>query len=1624
LPRRALQGVLALAVLGGVVFFGLTRTEVGRRQLKQQIEAQFDARFAGTLDIGRLTGNLVGTVYARDVRLRGPGGRPMLTVDSVRTAPHWRSLLQRQLLFREVELVEPRVRAERSASGNWNLARAFRRAVPRDSSGSEEPFALRFADGVVQDGSMRTRGRGAAPRLVQNGWLFDYTDARLSGVDARFSFARSSENELQLDLERFRARLDGQALPVEANGRLALSGGTVALRDARVRLGETRVQGTFSLKKSPETSAAPRLRVDLAESRLDHDGLRRLVPRWPLRSTTTAALEARGPIDALRIRRLLVERGTSALQAEGTVRGLPDTLRFDLQFADSRLTAADLRAVLPGLPERQLARMARLGTLQFSLDAEGRLANPSGDGERALRASTRFDVRTGEAGTLRGTADLARSGRGAALTYDAEVQADNFAAGRLQRAPGPLPSRLTGTLELSGEGTSAGSLAVALEQSTVAGRRLDGLDVELRAASGERLAGTATLRQRGGRTLRLEGEADLSGRRPAYDLTARSERLDLGALLDRDSLTTALTGTARLDGRGASLGRWAGRLRLALDSSTVARGGGGEDRIRRALPPLTSTLDVAAPDEDGPRIALRGDVADLTVTGEAAPTALRALGRLWGTALTDVARAAYRKPYPPEAKAPPEAARAMPPAPAKRQAVRRVLQAAGLGNALVLRADLTLKRPDVLGAIIPALPTGLRDSIALDARLRADGDSLSARGALRASTLRTGRARADGLSGQFRLRGALEAGTPLLETISASVDARADTLGVGTARFLSPALAADYRERAGDVQLSTSATNGGGDSADAGGRLQLEAGLRLLPDRNRLRVRTLRLATRDYVWQRRSSSADGAPPVVDLFADAVVVPGLTLVNRLGDDASAVAGPRTASSPQQRIELRGALSTAPADTLFARAQSVRLRPLSRLADAKRPLGGHLDAEIAWTGGARSSELTGRLDIERFTFDDHFLGRLTAQSRYVPGSPRLAVDARLRPGDPSALHDSTALDVENNRFSISGTVAPPELGEAPRAAPFGTENGGDAGRPAEPIDLTFDAERADLFFLEYILDGRITGVRGAATGDGRIGGSFRDPVFQADLRVADAAFRVPRFGTRYTADGDVTIDREGLHVDGGRVADPDGGSARVDGSLLFNEYEYVSFDLGATLDEFQVIDKQQSAELPFYGQIAASGPARLTGRISDALLRSPGRVRTTPESRLILPIEEGDASKSESGFLIFADSTGRLPDLSDVTRRESILDERPAGERKFVDGLDVDLGVTAPPGSSVRLVFDPLLGDEILAVGSGQIQLRRQDGEFSLFGTLDVNSGSYLFTAGQVFQRRFQIRDGTLQWDGPPGNAQIDLTATYRTRASRAGLPGARERKTGRIPITVLLGISGRVQQPAVDLSLAVDRSKRGFDDYSTAGLETVLNRSGRGSEYATSVLLTNTFLLTTDLAGRAGQSGGQGISETGNRLAFNSVSQLVSSQLNRYLDEAVPGLDVNLGVQGENPQDLDVIYGAALRLLDERLVIRGEGVLDDTGSENTQAEGFEGEFVVEVRLTPNVSAEAFYRREGSLLSDRALTSTTGAGLSYQTEFSTWDTLWRRLFGWLGAGADSGGDDGSDGDESGDAVASGG
>src|SRR5690606_35275451 len=101
--------------------------------------------------------------------------------------------------------------------------------------------------------------------------------------------------------------------------------------------------------------------------------------------------------------------------------------------------------------------------------------------------------------------------------------------------------------------------------------------------------------------------------------------------------------------------------------------------------------------------------------------------------------------------------------------------------------------------------------------------------------------------------------------------------------------------------------------------------------------------------------------------------------------------------------------------------------------------------------------------------------------------------------------------------------------------------------------------------------------------------------------------------------------------------------------------------------------------------------------------------------------------------------------------------------FMEIARMDLQFIAPINSSVQLVFDPLTGEVLNANGSGRIRITLDDQNFQMFGNFDINSGDYVFVGGDIFVRRFQLRDGgTISWVGDPANATLNITTAYRSR----------------------------------------------------------------------------------------------------------------------------------------------------------------------------------------------------------------------------------------------------------------------
>ncbi len=1527
IPEYAVRAAALLVLLAALSVVVLTRTQFGRDALRNQIVRAFDNEFEGSLEIGRLQGNLVRELFASDIRLFDPEGNEVAHVDSVSMTPHWRSLFRGTFVADEVTIVQPTVNLVLNAAGELNLVRALTSTNP--SIGPTNPLDFHTANLRVVDGAVSSRNIGAVPAGVLAGDLFDYTNATVSGLNAELELDWRDDVQL-FRVASFQANLNNGSLSIEGlDGRVSVADGSVQVENFNLLTTRSHMRGTVTLTNL--TEGLENIDANIVESQIAAADLVAILPSFPLADAVALQGHVYGPLSSLAIDNMVLSRGSTELLAEGTLNGLPDSVAFNVVTPGSRILAEDLVAVVPTLVLP--AEASRLGQVSVEGDISGAVHFGGGRAGTRVRGDV---VLVSDAGGVDGFAEV-QSYPNAPLRFTIDVDADSVNPS-VVLADEEFAGSLTGRVfaERSGVDGDATVFRIGLGSSSFAGRTADSLSAE-GIWRGQTVEADVIVRQG---SSRLDGALFVDGVESALSFDGTLSSFDINRLAP-DAPATRFSGPVSIALVGTSLADLQTEIEADFSEAVLEVSG-----VMQNLPTGPLTLVIAPPDEVGSRFRLTTEIVDAELKGSLDLESAFVLGDRWGTAFAQTVAAETNKPL----RSTPKSI-----TPGPRNASRNL-------SPRPFQLDVRVVDPIALQAFLPTIPlfsTGT--DIVLGGYVGSDSIAVN----VSASGTRIGIGTVE--LGRYNLKASVDGfyGSNLTETLSISLDAEAANLHVATRRFLHSQVVADLES--GELSLSVV---GNGVFGSKGNVLDLQGRLAFLPDRNRLTIDNLDVRTSGVAW-----GGDG-PIIADLYSDAAVLEHVSFT-------------QTDIDTDERLDFSGILSTTPGDSVFVDVQRLDLGRLARLGRI-RPLrsepGGILSGRLAIANLLRRPEVSGALAIPRLMLGNRILGQVAIKSSLIPTGNGVEMELRLTP--PDTLSEAGVppnLLLEQNDLAIRGLVRFP-----------GRD---DAGlRDVGEFDLSLDVRKADLFIFDLIFDKLLSDTRGFASGAGRISGDFSFPIFEADLTVNNATTSIPTFGLGFRLRGDVSVDREGIHLNSVELQDKGGGTARIGGSVLFNSYRYFSLDLNAALSNVEIIDVPSSSTLAFYGHILASGTATIAGPLDNVLLSSFNAV-TTADSEIFIPIRASGVAR-DRGFLIYADSLGQIPEEQE---RTNLISGKPTSERSFTEGLEMNLNVTAPPGSTVHLVFDEATGDVINAEGRAALQLTIREGRFRTFGTFTASGGNYLFTAGDVFTRRFEIEPGgLLVWDGDPLEAQLNLTADFRTRASLAGL-GLSGLERQRVPMVIRTNIGGRLTAPLVDLSIELDADQRAGGGSSSAveALRPILNNTGQQALYASSVLLTGTFLLAPVENISAG--GSEAITGAADELLFTSISQLVSSRVNLFLSEALASENVEI-LLGLTPVDalqrFDLTYGVALRLLDERLVIRGEGVYQQYENQPSGGE-LQGELAVEVRLSNSVAIEVFYRRESELLGTSGVGAAPygayGAGISFERDFTSWRSVLRGLLG---------------------------
>lgn len=496
-----------------------------------------------------------------------------------------------------------------------------------------------------------------------------------------------------------------------------------------------------------------------------------------------------------------------------------------------------------------------------------------------------------------------------------------------------------------------------------------------------------------------------------------------------------------------------------------------------------------------------------------------------------------------------------------------------------------------------------------------------------------------------------------------------------------------------------------------------------------------------------------------------------------------------------------------------------------------------------------------------------------------------------------------------------------------------NGSYFMNPAGPstYDLDLDLAQLPMKTVEAFANGAIRSASGNANGKFKLTGTLDRPVLRGDLNFDNAAFAITQINNYIKIDNDkIVVNENGIVFDKFVVRDSLNNPLTLNGTATTNNYRNYKFNFNINADNFQAMNSTKKDNNLYYGQLFISTNMRVHGTEATPVIDGNLTVNEKTKMTIVLPQNEPGVVERD-GVIEFVDKDAPINDSLFLSAYDSL-------NTTNLIGMDLAINVTVSKEAEFNLIIDEGNGDFLNVKGeallTGGID---PSGKLTLSGSYELEEGSYELTFNFI-RRKFEIQKGSkLVWLGEPTDADVNISAVYTTNTSpldlvKSELPediALTDRNTylQKIPFQVVLNMEGKLLKPQITFDIKLPEGQTYNVDNSV--LTTVRNKldmlrqePGEMNKQVFAVLLLNRFVGENPFSS---SSGGDLIDP--NLLARQSVSKLLTEQLNRLAENLIEGVDLNFDVvssedytSGERRDRTDLNVALSKRLLNDRLSV--------------------------------------------------------------------------------------------------------
>lgn len=643
-----------LALLVAII---LAATQVGFVRnwgLEYGLEA-LNAELEGKIEVGSVSGNILTGLSLHDVKLHA-ANTTVIEAPLVELQYQLRPFFNDKIIGARVQIYRPVIRLIRNArDSTWNFEHIARKKAVSPATTSPFPYTINLAELEIRDGDIGLSDLTSPDRFDTVARSVDYGYLKIDNLNlsARAEIEPARQLLLIQNLSFAMPRHEFRLVELSGNFRNDTTG--VNVKDLRIETGRSLLDlsahlDSVNLMATNDTATwrGSPLHVEMTAPHLSTLELKRFIPALGfLGGTPGITLAADGTIGNLEIKRLNLGLHPSVMNVTGRLRNLdrPDSLWLDLKIKDSHVADRDVLSYIPGI---KLPDLRYLGDVEIrSGEFRGRADNfhLSVDATTAVgeaRGAGRLDLR---GNVMRYAVDMAVAhGNLGPVIADATYESD-FTGRVVAEGSGTTLKELNTRILLKSE--SSRVMQRGYRRMVVAGTLRDGGFFQVdtiatlfggdpRTANGVATLASSpkdidaylkspaeqTLRSRGatlsesdrsllssGSSIGASGWLDLrNASDPKYHLQLRGNHFSLADILP-DGSESRFSFTAAVDGSGFDPETILGTADVKMTEAELPSG--------EKLEPINAKVSLSREGTGSNRsLVVESDIADLTLSGE------------------------------------------------------------------------------------------------------------------------------------------------------------------------------------------------------------------------------------------------------------------------------------------------------------------------------------------------------------------------------------------------------------------------------------------------------------------------------------------------------------------------------------------------------------------------------------------------------------------------------------------------------------------------------------------------------------------------------------------------------------------------------------------------------------------------------------------------------------------------------------------------------------------------------------------------------------------------------------------------------------------------------------------------